>query len=398
MLKDGVFHDKLKFYYDETNNPRKFWIDNKNFNHPVNKNFILGGIVFDENIFNGEIIDIYDKLKKQKSIKELKSRHILKSSFEESLKSKELNIMLKWIYENGIYIHFINIDHISIIIKDIFDITDNNNFILHGDTLYKIFSKNINFFLEILVKYNYPEMTKENTKDFIDKLKETLKELKKLNDKHTHPKNKLEELHEKIIFDYLIKLLDAKNFDKCFIKFKKNKYIIENYSRYYTKKPELFKKSIHIFDKETEIEKIINPELKPICGENKNIIFKNSNEDRFIQISDIIVGLLSRFFLYLEKHNTELKNNELKNNELKNNELIIPEFQNKFIENFSNSIFTFDENQRNNFLLLINLLKKSYTRNKFFFNNENTFVQDNNFELILKICNIDNQNIQFKKL
>ncbi|MBD8521269.1 hypothetical protein [Lysinibacillus fusiformis] len=65
--------EKFKFYYDETNNPRKIWIKQNKFNSPVNKNFVLGGIVIDENRFFGNLDDLNKKLNLPKNINEIKS-------------------------------------------------------------------------------------------------------------------------------------------------------------------------------------------------------------------------------------------------------------------------------------------------------------------------------------
>lgn len=80
-----------------------------------------------------------------------------------------------------------------------------------------------------------------------------------------------------------------------FIGLGKNEYIVKDYSNYYLIKPDIFLNSFHIFDKETEIEKIINITSDLNFEENRNFIFKDSLEDEFIQISDVVVGLLGRF-------------------------------------------------------------------------------------------------------
>ncbi|WP_244081718.1 DUF3800 domain-containing protein [Clostridium botulinum] len=374
---------KFKFYYDETNNPRKFWIKQNKFNSPVNKNFVLGGIVIDENKLIGNLEDLNNKLKLQKNINEIKSKHILKPTFVESLGSKKLNIILKWISENEIYIHFINVDNLHVIVKDILKIIIDKNIdsektrgleLMHGHTLYKLISSNIDKVCEILAKYDYPKIQKEAVTDFCE---DWVTLLKRLKSNLPYPKDKIEEISRKIIYDELWKLFDEMKNGNNFIGLGKNEYIVKDYSNYYLIKPDIFLNSFHIFDKETEIEKIINITSDLNFEENRNFIFKDSLEDEFIQISDVVVGLLGRFFTYIEELNSELENG-------------------KIVQKLIDSILKFDNTEKENFLLLINVLKKSHDKNKLFFYNENTFVQKNNLDFILRIIDITDEMVKFK--
>ena len=45
---------------------------------------------------------------------------------------------------------------------------------------------------------------------------------------------------------------------------------------------------------------------------------------------------------------------------------------------------------------MIDVLKKSYDKNKLFFYSENTFVQKNNLDFILRIIDITDEMIKFK--
>ncbi|GEM_PF-1345215 len=376
--------EKFKFYYDETNNPRKFWIKQNKFNSPVNKNFVLGGIVIDENRFFGNLDDLIKKLKLPKNINEIKSKHILKSTFVESLRSKKLNIILKWISENEIYIHFINVDNLHIIVKDILKIIIDKNKDseeikglehMHGYNLYKLMSNNIGKACEILTKYDYPKIKKEILTDFCE---DWISFLKHLKSNLSSPKDKFEELVRIITYDELSKLFDeTKNAGDFFAELDKNEYIVKDYSNYYLIKPNIFLNSFHIFDEETEIEKLINTTSNLNFRENRNFTFKDSLEEEFIQISDVVVGLLGRFFTYVEELNSELANS-------------------KITQKLIASIIKFDNTQKGNFLLLIKILKKSYDKNKLFFYSENTFVQKNNLDFILSIIDITDKIVKFK--
>ncbi|BDU50398.1 hypothetical protein [Haliovirga abyssi] len=70
---------------------------------------------------------------------------------------------------------------------------------------------------------------------------------------------------------------------------------------FYISPLKLFKNSIHIFDEEKEIEKLIS-NLKFIDDEKEllHYVFKKSEEDKMIQLSDVIAGLLGKYFDYIK--------------------------------------------------------------------------------------------------
>lgn len=375
---------KLRFYYDETNNPRKFWIKENEFNSPANKNFILGGVVIDEDKFMGNLDDLNSKLKLQKNIIDMKARHIFKSPFLKALKSKKLNMFLKWISENEVYIHFINVDNFFIISNDILNIIINENIVtenieglkhMHGHTLHELISMNLNEVCGILAKYDYPKIQKDAVPDFCD---DWVSFLERLKSSLPFPKNKIEELSRILTYNELGKLFEMGKNNDDFVGLRKNQYIIEGYSKYYEIKPDLFRNSFHIFDEETEVEKHNNYITSNLCFEkDSRVTFKGSHEDKFIQISDVVVGLLSDFFEYIEELNDELESG-------------------KIVRKLVSSISKFDRIQKENFFLLTNVLKKSYDKNRCFFYSENTFVQKNTLDFILRIIDITDDVLKFK--
>ena len=87
------------FYYDETNNIRKLRLkENGTFNiqaNQINQNFVLAGIVCEENKYSLEVQSLKNDLYLDKNNNEIKFKHIAKGNFIECLNSKKLNIFLK---------------------------------------------------------------------------------------------------------------------------------------------------------------------------------------------------------------------------------------------------------------------------------------------------------------
>lgn len=94
---------KLNFYYDETNNIRKFYLtdDKNNYMNSESNLFILGGIAIDplllENIhFETSLHALFKKWGVQATQKEVKFKHIANGDFLTILKSKKLNYLFEF--------------------------------------------------------------------------------------------------------------------------------------------------------------------------------------------------------------------------------------------------------------------------------------------------------------
>jgi hypothetical protein len=95
---------KYVFFYDETNNIRKFYLKESDYNDSSKSNFILGGIVFETSKTNLQLC--FDKLNLQKNITEVKLKHIATGDFLSCLKSKKLRVFLDFILNSDLYIHY----------------------------------------------------------------------------------------------------------------------------------------------------------------------------------------------------------------------------------------------------------------------------------------------------
>ena len=101
---------KYKFFYDETNNPKKFRITIEGFNASENDFFILGGIVYrsENHISDEKVNELFTELIIQNNMKEIKFKQASNSAkdFYSTMKAKKIALVLIWIEVNKVWIHY----------------------------------------------------------------------------------------------------------------------------------------------------------------------------------------------------------------------------------------------------------------------------------------------------
>ena len=114
----------------------------------------------------------------------------------------------------------------------------------------------------------------------------------------------------------------------------------------YLERCEIFSKSNHIFDEELEVQKKLS-EFQLYEGEKllNHWQFLKSHENIYVQISDMVAGLLRRLFMFLDTNSIE--------------EML----------SISSSL---NDKQIMNFKVLWDLLSKSDNKSKLFIKNANT--------------------------
>lgn len=286
---------KLTFYYDETNNIRKYYLKEDKFNESIKTNFILGGIVLDENQ-ELDIQPLFDSFGLQKNVVEVKLKNLAKGNFVHCLESIHLQSIFTYLLNNEISIHYSSLNFLYYSIVDIIDslIGATNihynpfyNRALKND-LYICVKKNIEIFIEIFYKYEYPNLKKENVLAFINELIDIF---------NKEPKSKGNST--------ILMLLNEskKTGDLVFIMDEKNHQLIENFAHFYSRTIYLFLNSNHIFDKEDSIEPLLN-DLNLTNQNNKiqNFSFIDSKTNLYIQLSDILIGLIGKFYNFINEN------------------------------------------------------------------------------------------------
>ncbi|HKI55420.1 MAG TPA: DUF3800 domain-containing protein [Anaerolineales bacterium] len=297
------FDGTYTFYYDETNNIRKFYVKETGFNSFFTNNFILGGLAHEGPVPN--VQPLIDGLNLQKSINEIKFKHIAKGSFIECLKSGKLKLFLKYISDSNLNIHF---SSINILYWSLVDIVDSAISISGVDQqlslpminvlkndLYKLAKIKIDSITSLFYRYGYPNIKQSEVTSFIEEISELFKDY--LDDMEFH--FGLETLRQ------VLKVAKKKE-SLPFVMDGEKHLLIKDFSHFYLRPIYLFKHSRHVFDNEDSIVDILSKyQMMDGSQELENFSFEDSKSNELIQLSDVVVGLIGKFHSYL---NTSTKN------------------------------------------------------------------------------------------
>ena len=119
--------ENVRFYYDESNFFGKLYLKESkagdiDFNIDINKDSVLGGVVTENEEIQIDKEELWEKLGLKKDVKELKfSKQFSEGDFLNTLYRKRLYTLLKFIDDNGFYIHVAQINEFYYSLVDIVD-------------------------------------------------------------------------------------------------------------------------------------------------------------------------------------------------------------------------------------------------------------------------------------
>jgi hypothetical protein len=287
--------DVYTFYYDETNNIRALKVTENGLNTNQLKCFVLGGILRKTGMDNDiEFNKLHTMLRLQKSTKEIKFCHLAKGNFLEILKSEKIGIFLEWLATNNLLIHYFAVDLLYYSVVDIIDTIIEaafpELFVYHHEykaDLYKILRKDLKMTLIIFKRYSYPRLSREDFINFATELQDLLE----------YHRSSIEHFNFYMLKGLLQGARKVKSVP-CF-EGEEPDTLIGNLSGFYWFKIQQFTNSSHIFDRENNIEKIFSEAERKKSNIIKNYQFVDSKDEICIQISDVIIGILGKFFTFL---------------------------------------------------------------------------------------------------
>lgn len=338
------FDGAYTFYYDETNNIKKFYVRENDFNYTFTANFVLGGLVHLGQAPN--VQPLIDSFKLQKTATEVKFKHIASGQFLDCLKSEKLKLYLQFLRDNDLYVHY---SSLNILYWSLVDIVDSA--IVSSDAaqqlgpqfsnhlkndLYKLSRLEIDAVIDLFYRYEYPNIKSDSVLPFIEELTSLFDAYIDTPEFHFG----LESLRQ------ILKEAKKKG-SLPFIQDEDDYILLKDLSHFYLRPIYLFKNSIHIFDNEDSISETLK-DYKILDGEDeiKNYTFVDSKTEQLIQLSDVFVGLIGKLTNYL---NTSTR------------------------EKIDNDFQTLTATQQSNIDLLIQVIDKSHNKNIGFLHNTDSF-------------------------
>ena len=288
--------EEYVFFYDETNNVRKFWITDDGLNQKPT-NFLLGGLVHKKSTPITGIEELITSLHIQKSATEIKFNQLATGSYLGVLNSKRIQTILGWLNEKDIFIHYnkLNLLYWSLvdIIDSVWDEPDLRQYMpyviqIKGE-LFNLANADLDRFVPLLKKYRFPNVKRAEIKAFMLEISAHL---------YSVAKKPLTDISELV----LMMLQKASNLEELpFIIDNKDDILIEDFHGHFLRSLYIYPTSTHIFDHESEVQKDFVKTQVQFKGKVVDYSFVDSQDSIEVQLSDGICGLLGCHFNFLEE-------------------------------------------------------------------------------------------------
>lgn len=344
MAPTADFETSFTFYYDETNNIKKFYVRENDFNYTFSANFVLGGLVHEGDAPDVQLL--IDSFRLQKTATEVKFKHIAKGPFLECLKSNKLTLFFDFTLNSNLFVHYSSLNILYWSIVDIVDSAVANSeaalkagpqFINHlKNDLYKLSKLEIDSVIALFYHFEYPNIKKEKVIPFIEALTSLFEPYLETDEFHFG----LESLRQ------ILKEAKKKS-SLPFVMDEEDHILLKDLSQFFLRPVYLFKNSTHVFDNEDSISETLQ-EFKILDGEEEinNYSFVDSKSSQLIQLSDVFVGIIGKLSNYL---NTNTR------------------------EKIESDFDALSETQKTNIDLLIDNIDKSHNKNIAFLHSTDSF-------------------------
>ena len=292
--------EEYAFFYDETNNIRKFWIRDNGFNVKP-KNFVLGGIVHKKSKPLTGLDELVDSLHIDKSATEIKFNQLARGRYLDVLKSKKIITFLEWLISNRVFIHYTNFNILYWSLVDIVDsLWDDPDlcqymvYIMHiKSELYNLANADLDGLALILKKYRFPNVQRNSSFEFMIEFSAFLKSVSK------QPQSDISELVISMVHK------GANLPDLPFIMDNEDDVLIKSFRELFLRPLYIYPVSSHTYDNETEVQEALGNTQVEYKERFVEFSFVDSRNCREIQLSDCICGLLGRHFDFLEEYSVE---------------------------------------------------------------------------------------------
>jgi len=284
------------FYHDETNNIRKLHVGAQGLNVAELKVFVLGGVVHDGPPRAIDIQFLRAAIRIQKTAPEIKLEHVAKGDFLELSRSAKLTTFLRWITDDGLMIHYHDLDPLYWSTVDIVDsilskLRDPALIQYHAllkSDLAAVLRSNLPATIGLFYHYGYPGLAPENRKPFLNELIALLE----------HYSAVLPAPNAMVLKNVLKAGRGLDSLD--FIEGYPPNMLIDDFSTFYRGRIAIFKHAIHVLDMEETIQdRFLQTPLTSGGEPVTHYRFADSKAEPGIQLADIVVGVLGKMHSYI---------------------------------------------------------------------------------------------------
>ena len=300
MNPHADFDAQFTFYYDETNNIKKFKMNNGEFNAPFSSNFVLGGLAFEGP--RPDVSRLFEGVYLQANTQDIKLKHLAFGDFEACLKSPKLTPFLAYLVKSPLYLHFSSINILYFSVVDIVDSAIANSRVarqagygfdnLLKNCLYKLCRLEIAAVKALFHRYEYPNVKPGRIGNFIEDLTALFEDY-------------LDEPEYHLGLSSLKQILkeSKKAGSLPFIMDETDHVLIGGLAEFYKRPVYTFRYATHIFDNEAEIQTEVKKYQFTYRGKPiNNYTFSDSKNDLLTQGSDVIVGFVGKLSKFFNTH------------------------------------------------------------------------------------------------
>ena len=300
-------NESLLFFYDESNNIRKYHNKDGRFNASEYQNFSLGGIVLIDSFEITEFDDLIEMLKfgGNDNFSEFKLKHFLVKkgkNFIEKINSQKLNTLLEYLYlKQGVFIHFQILNFFYYGIVDIVDtlferepVSTKNDLDSLKNFIYTKMIVDYNYWSQKFWEYDYPNVSDEQMAEFLDDLISYFVQTRTSTTRERRLKDRFISLcsqRKRMLRDSKHILLSENNPNS----------LVNSLSEVYQERIFVYNRSYHIFDEEDSIRERWEEIGFFEWGIKKKFEFRKSETDVRIQISDVLAGIIAKLFDFLSQ-------------------------------------------------------------------------------------------------
>lgn len=297
ILRHGLHRADVAYvlYYDETNNIRRLHLAANAFNVPVLNCWVLGGF----GRCDATPIDLAPLRARafiQPNAGELHFALFGKGDFPTVLGSRKLEVFLDWALEENLLVHYVALDPFYWSVVDVVD-----SVLAAGDMsggLDETLKSDLSTVLRadrartaaLMARFDYPDLLPENRHAFMSALIEFASDYA---DHLDH-------------FGYQMLrglLQTGRHTPLPFIEDGTARVLIDGFTDFFLERICILKNASHIFD----AEDVVSGELAAMTLTDHGAPFCNysfvarSHDDPGVQVSDVLVGLLARFFSWVSE-------------------------------------------------------------------------------------------------